>query len=85
MFRIVSCVGGFRVDIKRRKWYGRSYWEPYIKFRGSGDPYYYSSFESAMACLFAELKFDIINNSKDSPISNKPLDNDGIDLCGYFG
>lgn len=64
MFRIKQYPKGWVVEIKKRKWYGLSYWSHYISVSGiESDPWYYTTFDYAMLGLMYEVERQTIGNS----------------------
>ena len=65
IFRITHKEGeGYSVEIKKKNWFGKAYWTHFISFYGNPtDPYYFSSYDSALNQLLFEIAHQCKNNS----------------------
>lgn len=63
MFRIVKYEKGYVVEIRKRKWWGKSYWTYFISVFGiENQPWFHSSYDFAMMSLIDKIKWDTISN-----------------------
>jgi hypothetical protein len=64
MFRIKRYPQGWVVEVKKRKWWGKTYWTHYISVSGiPSQPWYHSTFDYAMMNLVREVRFETIESS----------------------
>lgn len=64
-FRIKQYDKGYLVEIKKRNWFGKTYWTHWVSVSGLVDePWYHTSFDHAMESLIFKLKREVIINSR---------------------
>lgn len=66
MYRITKTKRGFAIEIKCAKWtlFGIKYnWSICSFYRGTSEPFYFITKESAMNSLLTDVKFSTIENS----------------------
>lgn len=64
-FRIVKKSKGFSVEVSKKTWYGKKYWQSYINWFGTDSPFYYQDRDDAIDALLREIKLSVIDNSKE--------------------
>ncbi len=65
IIRIEKYKQGFAVEIKKRRWYGVTYWKHIISYSGMHEKcFYYDTFEHALEQAVKYFKWDLIINSR---------------------
>jgi len=66
--RISKHPKGWVVEIQKKKWYGKTYWIHIISFSGlPSEPYYFSTYVSALDGATEYFRWDVIKNSYIKP------------------
>jgi hypothetical protein len=64
MYRIKKYPRGWVVEVKKRKWWGKSYWVHFISVAGIDSmPWHHTTFDYAMMSLIDKVKQETLENS----------------------
>lgn len=81
MFRIKETSKGYIVEVEKKKWYGKRYWQPFINWRGTNEPFHYGTFDDALDSLIKEVRWIAIDGSNcDNKVPFLDASEDGLSV-----